>query len=124
MSPEERAEALEQARDLIAWLEANPGVPFDNIEVRYSVRGENDETELAELASISAAAGIAITDTYGGEPQGGDHQYVRRGGRYEPVCYQAVAIPSEDMARHQALYSYRDCVEPEPAEAVLSTASV
>jgi hypothetical protein len=123
MNPEERAEALKEARDLLAWLEDNPGVPFDHIEVRYSVRGESDETELAELAAISAAAGIAITGTYGGEPQDGDHQYVRRGGRYEPVYYQAVAIPSEDMARHEALYSYRDCVEPEAAEAVLASAA-
>ncbi|MFG3340363.1 hypothetical protein [Glycomyces sp. NPDC048151] len=123
MSPEERAEALEQARDLIAWLESNPDIPFDNIEVRYSVHGESDEAELAELASISAAAGIAITGTFGGAPQDGDHQYVRRGGRYEPVYYQAVAIPSEYMARHDALYSYRDCVEPETNKTVLATAA-
>jgi hypothetical protein len=120
MSPEERAEALEQARELIAWLEAHPGVPFNCIEARYSVRGENDEAELAELAAISVAAGIAITDVYGGVPQNGEQQYVRRGERFRPVYYQAVAIPSVHMARHDALHSYRDCVEPEAAESAVA----
>jgi hypothetical protein len=115
MSPEERAEALAQARDLVAWLEANPAVPFDRIEARYSVRGESDEAELAELAGISEAAGIAITDCFGGESKANEQQYVRRGDRFGAVSYQAVAIPKEEMARHNAHYSYRDSVEPAAA---------
>jgi hypothetical protein len=122
MSPEERAEALEQARDLIAWLEDNPDIPFDWINAHYSVLAESDEAELAELAAISAAAGIAITDIRGGEPQAGDHQYVRRGNRFGPVEYSAAMVHSEYMARHDALYSYRDCVEPDVAEAELAAA--
>lgn len=117
MTAEERTELLAQARDLIAWLEAHPEVPVAKIEARYSVRGESDEAELAELAQISAAAGLPITGMHGEDPSEGDHQYVRHGGWFDFASYQATAIPSANMARHEALYSYSDCVEPEAVAA-------
>lgn len=106
MNPEERAAALEQARDLIAWLEAHPEVPVWKIEARFHADGD-DDAQFAEIERISAAVGLPVEETING------HRIVRRGHDFAAVSYEAIAVPNERMAQHYAWASYSGSVEPE-----------
>lgn len=105
MDTKTRAELLEQARELIAWLEGHPEVPVSKIEAQFHTHGD-DESQFAEIERIGAAAGIPVAETIGG------HRVVRRGGDFDDVSYEAAAIPNETMARHRAWSSYSGLVEP------------
>jgi hypothetical protein len=104
-----RTDIIQGYRRLLDWLEAHAEVPLNEVcnEISYSVLGDDDQSERAEVDRIAAALGV--------EPSGTVHYEARRA--FGPVEYRATAVTSEAMARYQALNSYSGSVQPEPAKA-------
>jgi hypothetical protein len=107
----ERAQVIAGLRQLANYLADHPDVPvcpfgWDlNVYPRQATEALN-RAEVDRIAAILAVTPADQTST---------------GGHYTAACtfgritYQATYIPDRRMAAHDALMSYRDCVQPAEA---------
>lgn len=97
-----RAQTIAGLRALAEFLEDNPRVPVRELGEEYTVfaRREDDATERAEVDTIAAALGAAVTDETG---DGGHYMVSKTFGR---ITYRAVHIPARRRDAHEALMTY------------------
>lgn len=111
MSVYKRTEVLAGLREAIDFLEAHPDVPIALMsnQISFCVSEVDDAAQRAEVDRIAEALDV--------EPTGNTHYKAVKqfsGG----VSYQATAVTSDEMARWDAVMSYRDAVV--PADAVVA----
>ena len=102
-----RGKVISGLRQLADWLDAHPGVPVCPYGWDLSIypRGD-DAARIAEVNRIAAILGADITD----ETRQGGHYIAARS--FGLITYEAVHIPQSYRDTHNALMSYRGCVEP------------
>jgi hypothetical protein len=101
-----RAELVASLRELADYLAANPAVPVPacGLTVTVSAAG-TDEQKLAQLRLVSKALAAPSRTA----ERNGQHHAERAFG---PVTYVFCVVRGEVLARHAALMSYQDHVDP------------
>ena len=107
----ERVQVITGLRQLANYLDQHPDLPvcpfgWDlNVYPRQATEAQN-RAEVDRIAALLAVTPADQTST------GGHYTAARTFGR---ITYQAIYIPDRRMAAHDALMSYRDCVQPAQA---------
>lgn len=104
-----RSQAIAGLRALADFLENNPGVPVREYGGDYTVfpRADDDVAERAEIDRIASALGETVTDETG---RGGHYSVSKTFGR---ITYNAIHVPTERQAAHDALMSYAPAFHPD-----------
>jgi len=107
----ERAQVIAGLRQLAAYLTDHPDVPVCAFgwDLNVYPRLADEALNRAEVDRIAAIFGVTPADQ---TSTGGHYTAARTFGR---ITYQATYIPDRRMAAHDALMSYRDCVQPAEA---------
>jgi hypothetical protein len=99
-----RAGVIAGLRALADFLETHPDLPVPSMpELTVFPRGESDAEERAAVDAIAVTLGVPATGT----------THYRAARRFGEVTYEAITVAREEMARHNALMSYRYVVTPE-----------
>jgi hypothetical protein len=105
--PATRLQFTAALRDLADTLDANPAIPIPPYGDELTVcMNSAEEGGIAQVRQAARALGATVTD----ETRHGGHCYTQRS--FGPLRYHIVSIPDTCMARHQALWSYADSVDP------------
>lgn len=108
-SDQERAGFIAGLRDLAEFLESNPAVPVPQYGASILVSSQWADDERGFVDEFAALTGGEIDDRW--DVSG---HYTAR-ARFGRVTYEAYAISKSAMDAHDALNSYRDCVQPDAA---------
>ncbi|MEV4552890.1 hypothetical protein ACI2LC_26410 [Nonomuraea wenchangensis] len=103
-----RRELINGLLNLAVFLEKHPDVPASsNVTLYHFATSETDEDLRAEIDQIAARVGSSID--FDDSPNG----HYATSVHFGPVEYRAVAILAAARARHEAVNSYRDCIQPD-----------
>jgi hypothetical protein len=96
-----RTQTIAGLRALADFLEDNPGLPVQEYGWTLTVYPTGDDDR--ERAEVDRIAALLDTKPVDNRPRGGHYTVSRTFGR---ITYQAVHVPSRQMANHHALMSY------------------
>ncbi|MEU1388500.1 MULTISPECIES: hypothetical protein [unclassified Nonomuraea] len=103
-----RRELINGLLNLAIFLETHPDVPAPpGVTLHHFPDHEADEDMRADIDQIAALIGSPI------EFEDSPYGHYATSVHFGPVEYRAVAILAAAKARHDALNSYRDCIQPD-----------
>ena len=106
-----RAKIIAGLRQLADYLDTHPLVPvciFGWDLTVYSIRAATEAGRRAEVDRIAALLGVPVTD----QTRHGGHYTASRS--FGLITYNAICVPDQRRAAHEALMTYADCITPDP----------
>jgi hypothetical protein len=114
---QERADFIAGLCNLADFLASNPTVPVPRFGTSILVSAQWADDKRGFVDEFATLTGVEIDDRWDA-----DGHYSARAA-FGPVEYEAYAVSKPAMDAHDALWSYRDCVQPEAASVELGEAA-